>query len=149
MRRRRTARRVIAVALAAAAAACGGTDGSPTGTAPGGGGSSASASSHNAGRDCLECHRELRVAGTVYRADGSTYPGVAVRLTTAAEGQGTVVLTLATDRSGNFYSSQAVSFGSGLFADVAGSGARRAMPGPVASGACNSCHDASNRIRAD
>jgi hypothetical protein len=43
-----------------------------------------------------------------------------------------------------------VAFGSGLYADVAGTGgAHRAMKAVVTGGACNSCHDASNRIRAD
>ena len=43
-----------------------------------------------------------------------------------------------------------VGFGSGLYTDATGTGgARRAMKAAVTGGACNSCHDASNRIRAD
>ena len=143
----------LAAGLAAAAlgAACGGSGSGPTGSASGAtGGGSRLTTSHNAGRDCLGCHRDFRVAGTVYRADGSAYPGATVRLTTAADGGGSVVLSVSTDASGNFYTSQGVSFGSGLHADVAGTGGtRRSMAAPVTSGACNSCHDASNRIRAD
>jgi hypothetical protein len=90
------------------------------------------------------------VAGTVYRESGSVYSGATVRLTTAPEGGGTVVLSLSADASGNAYSSQRVSFGSGLYVDVAGSGgARRTMKAAITSGACNACHDVSNRIRAD
>ena len=147
MTRRRT-RWPLAVplALVALAAACGGS--SPTSSTPGGGGGAAA--SHNAGRDCLACHREFGIAGTVYRVDGSAYPGATVRLTTAADGGGSVVLTVTTDASGNFYASRAVGFGSGLYTDVTGTGgARRAMKAAVTGGACNSCHDASNRIRAD
>jgi hypothetical protein len=138
--------RAAALALAAVTAACGGSSTSaPTGPAAGG-----SRSSHNAGQDCLRCHRDFGVAGTVYRADGSAYSGATVRLTTGAGGGGSVVLTLTSDASGNFYTSQSVGFGSGLYSDAAGTGgARRSMAAAVTSGACNSCHDASNRIRAD
>jgi hypothetical protein len=54
------------------------------------------------------------------------------------------------DASGNFYTDQVVSWGDGLYTDVRGAtGALRPMDEPVTSGACNSCHDARNRIRAD
>ena len=133
------------LALVALEAACGGS--SPTSSAPGGG--SGTVVSHNAGRDCLACHREFGMAGTVYRIDGSAYPGATVRLTTAADGGG-VLLTVTADASGNFYASRSVGFGSGLYTEVTGTGgARRAMKAAVTGGACNSCHDASNRIRAD
>jgi hypothetical protein len=72
------------------------------------------------------------------------------RRSTSASGGGSVVLSLTSDAAGNFYTSQSVGFGAGLYADVAGtSGARRSMVAAVTSGACNSCHDTSNRIRAD
>ena len=136
-----------ALALGALAAACGG-GAAPTSTTAGGGGSRSS--SHNAGRDCLTCHRDFGVAGTVYRADGSTYPGATVRLTTAASGGGSVALSLTSDGAGNFYASRSVGFGAGLYTDVTGTtGATRAMTAAVTSGACNSCHDAQNRIRAN
>ena len=139
----------VPLAFVALGAACGGS--SPTSSAPGGGGGGGSVASHNAGRDCLTCHRsEFGMAGTVYRVDGPTYPGATVRLTTAPAGGGTVVLSLTADASGNFYASRSVAFGSGLYVDVTGTGgARRAMEAAVTGGACNSCHDASNRIRAD
>ena len=136
-----------ALALGTLAAACGG-GGAPTSTTAGGGGSRGS--SHNAGRDCLTCHREFGVAGTVYRADGSAYPGATVRLTTAPSGGGSVALSLTSDGSGNFSASRSVGFGSGLYTDVTGgTGAPRAMTAAVTSGACNSCHDSQNRIRAN
>jgi len=73
-----------------------------------------------------------------------------LRLTTAADGGGSVLLTVTADASGNFYASRSVGFGSGLYTEVTGTGgARRAMKAAVTGGACNSCHDASNRIRAD
>ena len=141
--------RAAALALAAATAACGGSSTSAP-TSPGTGGGGGSRVSHNAGQDCLRCHRDFGVAGTVYRTDGSAYSGATVRLTTAASGGGTVVLALTSDAAGNFYTSQSVGFGTGLYTDVAGTGgARRSMVAAVTSGACNSCHDASNRIRAE
>ena len=151
MRRGASRRLAASLAVAALATACGGSSTGAAGSVSGStGGGSRLATSHNAGRDCLGCHRDFRVAGTVYRADGSAYPGATVRLTTAADGGGSVVLSVSTDASGNFYSSQGVSFGSGLHADVAGTGGtRRSMTALVTSGACNSCHDAQNRIRAD
>jgi hypothetical protein len=149
MTRRSTAPRLAgALALAALTAACGGSSSPTSGAADGGGGGRAT--SHNAGRDCLACHRDFGVAGTVYRADGSPAQGAVVRLTAAANGGGSVVLSLTSDASGNFYASRSVGFGSGLYTDVAGaSGSPRAMTAAVTSGACNSCHDSRNRIRAD
>jgi hypothetical protein len=136
------------LALGALAAACGGSA-TPTSTTPESGGGRRT-SSHNAGRDCLTCHRDFGAAGTVYRADGSAYAGATVRLTTAASGGGTVVLSLTSDGAGNFYASRSIAFDAGLYTDVAGTtGATRAMAAAVTSGACNSCHGAQDRILAD
>ncbi len=120
--------------------------------------SDSNTSSHNAGRDCMACHGPgvggeaptWTVAGTVYRDDGATvYVGARVRLTTEPEGGGNVVAELTSDASGNFYTNRQVSFGGGLFADVIGTGARRSMGDALTRGACNSCHDVSNRLRAE
>jgi hypothetical protein len=135
--------KLAAPALLAALAACGG--GSDTPTAP----SSPGTSSHNAGRDCLQCHN-FSVAGTVYRTDGSAHPGAVVRLTTGARGEGSVVLSLTADGAGNFYTSQAVTWGEGLYTDVSGaSGTWLPMQASIGSGACNSCHAGADRIRVD
>ena len=135
--------RLAAPALLLALAACGGDGGTPSQP------SNPTVSSHNAGRDCLQCHG-FSLAGTVYRDDGAAYPGAVVRVTTQPEGEGDVVVSLTADGSGNFYTSQPVSWGDGLYADVAGaSGTRRPMVASVPSGACNSCHAASTRIRAE
>ena len=135
--------KLAAPALLVALAACGG--GSDTPTTP----SSPGTSSHNAGRDCLQCHN-FSVAGTVYRADGSAHPGAVVRLTTGAQGAGDVVASLTTDGAGNFYTSQAVSWGDGLYTDVSGAGGTRVpMQASISGGACNSCHAGADRIRVD
>lgn len=113
------------------------------------GGAQAS-TSHNAGRDCLGCHG-FGAAGTVYRAGGTTpYPGATVRLLSPSGAADRVDLTLTTDASGNFYTNQRLSFGTGVSAQVTGTGgAPRTMGTPATSGRCNGCHDALNRIVAD
>ncbi len=136
----------FAVVLFLALAACGGGGSPATPSAPG----TPSTSSHNAGRDCLECHG-FSVAGTIYRDDGAIpYPGATVRLTSEASGAGEVLISLVTDRSGNFYTTQSVDWGRGPYADVTDSaGTLRPMETPLSGGACNSCHDAGERIRAE
>ena len=134
--------RILSPALLLALAACGGDGDTPS--TP----SDPVRTSHNAGRDCLRCH-SFSVAGTVYRDDGAVYPGAVVRLTTRPGGGSDVVLSVTADASGNFFTSEPVSWGDGLYTDVQGTGARRLMEAPVTAGACNSCHAAQTRIRAD
>jgi len=133
--------RFLSPALLLALAACGGSD---TPTAP----SEPARSSHNAGRNCMDCH-SFSVAGTAYRDDGSISPGAVVRITSQPAGAGDVLLNVTADASGNFYSSQPVSWGDGLYTDARGSGTPRAMQASISSGACNSCHAGADRIRVD
>jgi hypothetical protein len=140
----------LAAGLAAAVlvAGCGGGSEDGPSTPSGGGGSSAR--SHNAGRNCQQCHNEFRVAGTVYTASGAAKTGATVRLTTAPNGGGTVLASLTSDGSGNFYTGQSVAFGSGVYTQVVGSSATRSMQGAITSGACNSCHGTSTgRLQVD
>ena len=132
-------------------AACGGGDSSPTSpSSPGDGSTAGSSSSHNAGRDCTGCH-SFTVAGTAYKADGTTtYPGAVIRLATASAGGGTVVATLTADRSGNFYSGSSVAFGSGLYVTATGTGgAVRLMSATITNGGCNRCHGPGGRVMVD
>jgi hypothetical protein len=141
---------VIASAVVAAGCA-GGSDGSPTAGSSTTATSGSRGGSHNAGRNCLSCHN-FGAAGTVYRTGTSTANTAGtVRLTTAPDGGGSVVATLKTDGSGNFYTQQAVSYGSGLYADLAGaSGTRASMKTAVTSGGCNACHGSSTgKLAAD
>jgi len=134
--------KILCPALLLALAACGGDGDTPSNP------SDPVRTSHNAGRDCLQCH-SFSLAGTVYRDDGSVYPGAVVRLTTRPGGGSDVVVSVTADASGNFYTNTPVSWGDALYTDVQGTGARRLMEAPVTSGACNSCHAAQDRIRAD
>ena len=74
----------------------------------------AQAMSHNAGQNCMNCHRTngtaasriFTVAGTVYLNNGSAQTNATVVLTPS--GSNTAQATLTTDGSGNFYTTQAV-----------------------------------------
>lgn len=92
--------RIFAPALLLALGACGGS-----GDSPGTPTSAPVRTSHNAGRDCLQCHG-FSVAGTVYRADGSVYPEAVGRLTSQPSGVGQVPLSVTADASGNFYTNE-------------------------------------------
>ena len=73
-----------------------------------------------------------------------------MRLTSEPAGAGEVLMSLVTDRSGNFYTTQSVEWGRGPYADVTGStGTLRPMETPLSGGACNSCHGTAERIRAE
>jgi hypothetical protein len=139
---------------ALAAAACGGSSpvspsSSSSSTSSSGGGSSASRTSHNAGRDCTSCH-SFTVAGTACRTDGSAYSGAVIRVTSGSAGSGTVLVTLTSDASGNFYTSASVPFGAGVYVHVAGTtGVTRPMTAAITSGGCNRCHTSTNRLIVD
>lgn len=97
-------------------------------------------SSHNTGKNCLDCHR-FSVGGSVYKKDlTSVYPGSVVKLTTQANEGGTVVATITTDNSGNIHTSSAISFGTGLYVSVKGSAGTKYMTSAITSGGCNACH---------
>jgi len=124
-----------------------------------GGGSKSSSyndtSSHNVGTACMNCHNSggsneywWTVAGTVYKPDGATLnTNSTIYLFSGINGTGNPVLTLPVDAKGNFYTSSAVSFGSGLYPEVkSSSGEVRFMEESVTNGNCNSCHSSTKRI---
>jgi len=101
--------------------------------------------SHNAGKNCLSCHSNFKLAGSVYgKSLSSAYSGATVNVTSQANGAGTVLATLTSDNSGNFRTGSTINFGTGVFVSVKGtSGTVKSMGSAVTSGACNSCHGAS------
>jgi len=109
-----------------------------------GGQSSSSGTSHNTGRDCLSCHR-FTAAGSVYnKALSAGFSGAVVKLTTAANGAGTVLGTFTVNKSGSFYTSSSINFGTGVYVNVTGSsGNTKYMSSAITLGACNSCHGSS------
>jgi len=108
--------------------------------------------SHNAGQNCMACHKSggngegwFTVAGTVYNASASAvYPKATVKFYTGSNGTGTLVKTIEVDGKGNFYTTADVNFGSGLYVTVTGTtGNVSKMGASVGTGACNSCHGSS------
>ncbi len=67
--------------------------------------------------------------------------GVQVRLFAAAQGAGGVRYQFQTDANGNVYTSENITFGSGLFpAVISASGDTAFMTEAISDGACNRCH---------
>jgi len=118
--------------------------------------------SHNAGLNCMEsgCHLvgsggggpEFYVSGTIYRSNGTPQPDAEVRL--FQTNTNTLVKTLQTDASGNFYSADVISelhipggpLVSGVDVEIQGpSTPIQVMSGVVSDGHCNLCHQSSDR----
>jgi len=118
---------------------------------------STSAKSHNTGQNCQNCHKSggqgdgwFNVAGSVYN-NTQTVPYITakVQLRTAAAGGGNLIKEIPVDMNGNFYTTNPVDFGTGLYVSVVGGTVTKYMGDKITTGACNSCHDASKRIWAD
>jgi len=109
-----------------------------------GGQSSTSATSHNTGKNCMNCHK-FTAAGSVYtKALTDVFPGATVKLTSQANGEGTVLGTFTVNKSGSFYTSTSINYGSGVYVSVTGtSGNVNHMSSAITTGACNSCHGSS------
>lgn len=109
-----------------------------------------STESHKAGENCMSCHKSggegegwFTAAGTVYDDSfASTFPNATVRLYTGPNGTGTLKATLQVDGYGNFYTTENIDFGSGLYTSVEGNTVPKHMISSVSSGKCNSCHGA-------
>jgi hypothetical protein len=109
-----------------------------------GGQSTASGTSHNTGKNCMGCH-QFTAAGSVYnKALSSGFPGAVVTLTTQANGAGTVLGTFTVNKSGSFYTSSSINYGTGIYVGVTGStGSTNHMSSTITTGSCNSCHGSS------
>ena len=107
-----------------------------------------SSKSHNAGQNCMNCHTKggegegwFEVAGTVYDSQkANTYPNATVRLYSGPNGAGDLIVTLQVDELGNFYSTEGINFGGGLYPSVQGDVQTNYMQSSIATGQCNSCH---------
>ncbi|MDX1739949.1 MAG: hypothetical protein R3178_01595, partial [Rhodothermales bacterium] len=108
--------------------------------------------SHNAGEDCMTCHRSggrgegaFVVAGTVYEEDGNTVnPGTTIRLLSNPDGA--VLRIIEVDARGNFYTTEPLSFDGGLLTEVVSGSELRAMITPITEGSCNACHGNSTPV---
>ena len=71
------------------------------------------------------------------------YPNATVRLYTGPGGTGEMKAVVEVDRLGNFYTTEHIDFGTGLYATVEGSLETNIMNTPLSHGECNQCHGSS------
>jgi hypothetical protein len=143
----------------AAAVPISGVGGSGGGSTTGGGSVGGVAIlSHNAGQDCLGCHKTggtgkgvFTVAGTVYKSGGGAQ--TAATVTIYPQGSTTAQATMTVDGLGNFWTTQTVAAlvpaaGQTLVQGVRAvvqptGGTSAAMLGVISNGSCNACHSPS------
>ena len=110
--------------------------------------------SHRAGEDCMNCHYNggsgeywFQIAGTVYDSTlTNTYPGATVKLYSEPSGGGELKNRIEVDAFGNFYSTEQIDFGNGLYAVVEGDELSKSMLSAITTGRCNSCHGNSQDV---
>lgn len=108
--------------------------------------------SHNMGQNCMLCHKSggkgegwFNVAGTVYNETFSnTYPNKLIQLYTEPNGAGQLKYTIEVDAKGNFYTTESINFGSGLYPAAVGNTTTKFMGSSITQGQCNSCHGNTN-----
>jgi len=105
--------------------------------------------SHKTGQDCMSCHVSggggegwFTVAGSVYNKElTDVNPNGLVQFTTEANGSGAIIEEVEVDGKGNFYTTEPIDFGDGLYVLVQSSeGKIRYKNSKITNGACNSCH---------
>jgi hypothetical protein len=108
--------------------------------------------SHNNGQNCMNCHSSngkgegwFAVAGSVYKSDkASQNPNGKVFLFTEPNMQGTLKYTIEVDGKGNFYTTETIDFGTGLYpAHQNSNGNFKYMQSAIINGQCQSCHNVS------
>jgi len=136
----------------------GGSGGGGTGTTGGGSVGGVAILSHNAGQDCMGCHKAggtgkgvFTVAGTVYKSGGGAQ--TAAMVTIYPQGSNTAQATMTVDGLGNFWTTQTVAAlvpaaGQTLVQGVRAviqptGGTSAAMLGVISNGSCNACHSPS------
>jgi hypothetical protein len=103
--------------------------------------------SHNVGLNCMTCHKKggggqgwFYAAGTAFHSNNSGAKNVTVKLFSEPNGGGNLVKEIPGDLLGNFYTTDIMSFGTGLFPVVEYNGVQSFMSSSITIGACNSCH---------
>ncbi|HMB41013.1 MAG TPA: hypothetical protein VKM37_03475 [Balneolaceae bacterium] len=107
-----------------------------------------SSESHRAGENCMNCHISsgsgdgvFSVAGTVYNESRSSpLPNSTIRLYSAPDAESDPLYVIEVDAKGNFYTTENIDFGEGLYTSVQGPSAEIFMESIVTNGSCNSCH---------
>lgn len=108
--------------------------------------------SHNSGQDCMSCHNKSgseaadegwwNVAGTVYN-NNSLANNVTVELWSEPNGGGFKILSLTSDKKGNFYTNKILNFNGGCYPVIISGSKRKAMISKFMGGmSCSnaSCH---------
>jgi hypothetical protein len=105
--------------------------------------------SHNFGQNCMSCHVSggsgegwFTVAGSLFDyMQTNPYSNGSVKFTTLPNGTGLPVKTIEVDSKGNFYTTEEMDFGNGLFVGVFGrNGEEKFMNAKITDGACINCH---------
>ena len=100
----------------------------------------------------MDCHNKngqgkgwFVVAGTVYDTlfpNNQINPNATVYLYSQYGGKGALVATIEGDAKGNFYTTEKIDFGTGLYPKLVSSkGKIKYMNAAVTQGACNGCHN--------
>ena len=103
------------------------------------------------GTDCLDCHsiggnnpNQFSVAGTVYELNlQDFYADATVSLYDGPNGSGNLIATIEVDGNGNFYTTESIDLGNGVYPAVTGreiSSPTLYMNVTTSNGGCNSCH---------
>ncbi len=104
--------------------------------------------SHQAGENCMECHKIggqagliFSIAGTVYNSNlNIVYPNVRINIFSDIELNDIPVEIVEVDGKGNFYSNIPIDWQNGLFVSVSSSNQIKSMNGSIFDGSCNRCH---------
>ena len=104
--------------------------------------------SHYMGQECMSCHKQggsgegiFNIGATVFDSTmNNVFPNSTVKLYTGANGSGTLKYTIEVDAKGNFYTTENIDFGNGLYPSVAGNIDTKHMSSAITTGNCVSCH---------
>ncbi len=111
--------------------------------------------SHNAGKDCQQCHQKdgngrgwFSVSGTVYDSTMQVvFPNAIVYLYNGIDNSAPLIATIEVDSLGNFYTTESIDFKNGLHVEVKGKKLTAKMGSLIRSASCNRCHGVTtNRI---
>ena len=111
-----------------------------------------SSESHNNGQNCMSCHVSGGEGESLFIAAGSVYDSTltqplanaTVKLYSEPNGTGSLVATIEVDKNGNFYTTENIDFGAGLYPAVKGPTLTKYMGSKISNGQCNSCHGVTN-----
>jgi hypothetical protein len=97
----------------------------------------------------MNCHRNggdgegwFTLAGSIFDTSlVNPYPNASIKLYTGPNGSGSEVKLIEVDGLGNFYTTESIDFGNGLYTSIINTnGMETFMNTVVNSGECNSCH---------